>query len=91
MGYVKNYSYERDAQSAQLGIRATVGFDFWVTNGLYVGAIYRPVTLILQQQDDITTTAGSNGSTVKTVTPGGSYATLSTFGEVGSVRVGWLF
>ena len=90
-GYIKNYSYEREAQTAQVGIRAVVGFDFWVTNGLYVGAIYRPLTLMLQRQDDVTTTSGSNGSTTKTVTPGGGYASLSTFGEVGSIRVGWLF
>ncbi|MEK0421497.1 MAG: hypothetical protein EBV15_03915 [Bacteroidetes bacterium] len=90
-GYIKNYSYEREAQSAQVGIRATVGFDFWVTNGLYVGALYRPVSLILQKEDDTTTTSGSNGSTIKTVSPGGSFANLNTLGELGSIRVGWLF
>ena len=90
-GYIKNYSYERDAQSAQVGLRAIVGFDFWVTQGLYVGAIYHPVSLILQQQDDITTTAGTNGTSTKTVTPGGTYSALTTFGEVGTIRLGWLF
>ncbi|MBM3920376.1 MAG: hypothetical protein FJ347_04020 [Sphingomonadales bacterium] len=90
-GYIKNYSYDREAQAAQVGIRAVVGFDFWVMKGLYVGAVYRPISLILQKEDDTTTTSGSNGSTIKTVNPGGSYATLNTFGEVGSVRIGWLF
>lgn len=90
-GYVKNYSYERDAQAAQAGIRATIGFDFWMTQGLYVGAIYHPLTLIMQKQDDTTTTSGSNGSTTKTVNPGGTYTSLSTFGALGSIRVGWLF
>lgn len=90
-GYIKNYSYERDAQSVQAGIRATIGFDFWVAKGLYVGAIYHPLTLITQIQDDTETTSGSNGSTIKTVNPGGTYTSLSTFGQLGSVRVGWLF
>jgi hypothetical protein len=56
-----------------------------------MGAIYRPLSLVLQKQDDITTTAGSNGGSVKTVTPGGTFVSLSTFGEVGSIRVGWRF
>lgn len=90
-GYIKNYSYDREANTAQLGLRLNLGFDFWVMDGMYVGATYRPLSLILQQEDDITTTSGSNGSSVKTVTPGGKYAALSTFGEVGSIRVGWRF
>jgi hypothetical protein len=90
-GYVKNYSYERNAQSARAGIRAAVGFDFWVAKGLYIGAIYHPLSITLQMQDETKTTTGTNGSTVKTVNPGGTYTSLSTFGQLGSVRVGWLF
>ncbi len=90
-GYIKNYSYERDAQALQAGVRATIGFDFWVAKGLYVGAIYHPITITMQIQDDTETTSGSNGSTIKTVNPGGIYTSLSTFGQLGSIRVGWLF
>ncbi|MEY4002858.1 MAG: hypothetical protein RIT07_900 [Bacteroidota bacterium] len=90
-GYIKNYSYERDAQAVQAGIRATLGFDFWVAKGMYVGAIYHPLIIVTQMQGDTETTSGSNGSTTKTVNPGGIYSSLSTFGQVGSIRVGWLF
>jgi hypothetical protein len=90
-GYINNYSYDKEYKTAQLGLRLNLGFDYWITEGIYMGAIYRPLSLVLQKQDDITTTAGSNGGSVKTVTPGGTFASLSTFGEVGSIRVGWRF
>jgi hypothetical protein len=90
-GYIKNYSYDKEYKTAQLGLRLNLGFDYWITEGIYMGATYRPLSLVLQKQDDITTTAGSNGGSVKTVTPGGTFASLSTFGEVGSIRVGWRF
>ena len=90
-GYIKNYSYDKEYKTAQLGLRLNLGFDYWITEGIYMGATYRPLSLVLQKQDAITTTAGSNGGSVKTVTPGGTFASLSTFGEVGSIRVGWRF
>lgn len=89
--YRSSYSYSDKLTTRRPGIRAVFGFDYWITQGLYVGAIYQPISLSNLIESDVTATTVQNGVTSTNFYPGGRTLNLNTGSRVGSIRVGWVF
>lgn len=89
--FMDNYTYTEESKTQRIGLRAAIGFDYWITQGLYFGAIYQPISVSHMTEKDTKSTTVQQGSSKTTIIPGSKSLNLNTTGRIGSIRLGWLF
>lgn len=89
--FMDDYTYSEESKSQRIGLRAAIGFDYWIAQGLYFGVIYQPISVNLTTEKDTKLTTVQQGVSKTTITPGSKSLNLNTTGRIGSIRLGWLF
>lgn len=89
--FVNNYSEESSRKNSSMGINAFLGFDYWITDGIYLGVEYQIISLGSNRLKDGERSVSSGGVTTKTTIPGNKTSYFNTVGATPLFRLGWRF
>lgn len=89
--FISDYELEMDQKFTGLGINAFLGFDYWVTEGLYIGIEFSPLSKNFNFLSEMTRTDTQSGISTKIVEPKSSYSELSSVYALPFFRLGWRF
>lgn len=89
--YQKDFELEIEQKFNGLAINAFLGFDYWITEGLYIGIEYAPLGKTFNRSSDGTRTETTSGMSVKTIKPKSVYNELSSLNAMPFFRLGWRF
>ena len=89
--YKESYTNDVTTRNQTLGVRAVVGFDYWIAQGLYLGAIFKPVTISYLEVKDENVTITDFGVTTNRVRPGSKALQINTLETMANIRFGWVF
>lgn len=88
-GFENSYTYKSSLGIRQAVFAGFMGFDYWITEGIYLGIEYAPFTLNLTFLSDEVEEETQFGQTVKEVIPKSSYSEFTTLNAFPVFRLGW--
>jgi hypothetical protein len=88
---VNDYSESSDMAGSIMSVDFGLGMDYWVTDALFVGLVYNPLSFTSMNIKESTKTMKSGSNTTKEVTGAVKVSGLSTTGGFPLFRVGWRF
>ena len=89
--YDESFTYDIASKNQTFGVRAVVGFDYWIAQGLYIGAIFKPISISYKEEKDDVITITDFGVTTNRVSPGSKVLQMNTFERMANIRFGWVF
>jgi outer membrane protein W len=89
--YIDNYTENAHRKFSDFGINAFLGFDYWFTEGVYVGIEYTFAGYFSSKEKQSETVRKTNNNTVTTVNFENSISDLSTISALPVFRLGWRF
>lgn len=87
--FIGSYKESEDIKFSGLMVNAGLGFDYWFTDGMYIGAEYSFLSFSSMTSKESTKEMTAGPTTTKVVTPESKSSGLSTLNAVPVFRLGW--
>ncbi|HEY1046626.1 MAG TPA: outer membrane beta-barrel protein [Bacteroidia bacterium] len=88
--YRPAYSENQENKNNYINANIFLGFDFWITEGLYIGIEYNALNLRSTRYPESERTVSSGGVSAKNVTGKATYNYIDTISGLPMFRFGWM-